>query len=91
MVLRTIHELFEADTVNALASIILNGWVSSLDKQNPQSARRNNFPDGHISWWFLLLSENLSASNYPGAATSAASNALASCKSAVSKPSVNQP
>jgi restriction system protein len=32
MVLRTIHELFEADTVNALASIIFNGWVTSLDK-----------------------------------------------------------
>src|SRR3989442_10419139 len=37
-------------------------------KQNPQSARRNNFPGGQISRWFLLLSEHLSASNYPGAA-----------------------
>jgi restriction system protein len=79
MVLRTIHELFEADTVNALASIILNGWVSSLDKQNPQSARRNNFPDGHISWWFLLLSENLSASNYPGAADKGIGHEVSRC------------
>src|SRR6266446_9528269 len=38
------------------------------EKQNPQSARRNNFPGKQISRWFLLLSENLSASNYPGAA-----------------------
>src|SRR6266699_1104936 len=43
------------------------------DKQNPQSARRNNFPGEQISRWFQfrlfqLLSENLSASNYPGAA-----------------------
>src|SRR5262245_22224998 len=38
-------------------------------EQNPQSARRNNSPGGQISRWFLLLSEDLSASNYPGAAT----------------------
>jgi hypothetical protein len=38
-------------------------------EQNPQSARRNNFPSEHISRWFLLFSENLSASNYPGAAS----------------------
>ena len=37
-------------------------------KQNPQSVRRNNFPGEQIPQWFLLLSENLSASNYPGAA-----------------------
>src|SRR6266568_2024091 len=37
-------------------------------KQNPQSARRNNFPGEQISRWFQLLSENLFASNYPGAA-----------------------
>ena len=37
-------------------------------KQNPHSARRNNFPDEPISRWFLRLSEALSASNYPGAA-----------------------
>jgi hypothetical protein len=30
--------------------------------------RRNNFPGKQIPQWFLLLSENLSASNYPGAA-----------------------
>src|SRR6266481_6849346 len=38
------------------------------EKQNPQSARRNNFPGKQISRWFLLLSEKLSASHYPGAA-----------------------
>ena len=37
-------------------------------EQNPQSARRNNFSGEQISQWFLLLSANLSASNYPGAA-----------------------
>ena len=37
-------------------------------EQNPQSVRRNNFPGEQIPQWFLLLSENLSASNYPGAA-----------------------
>ena len=40
-------------------------------EQNPQSARRNNFSGEQISRWFLLLSENLSASNYPGVATAA--------------------
>src|SRR6266568_3689456 len=39
-------------------------------QQNPQSARRNNFPGEQISRWFQLLSENLFASNYPGAAKS---------------------
>jgi hypothetical protein len=38
------------------------------NEQNPQSARRNNFPGEQISRRFLLLSENLSASNYPAAA-----------------------
>ena len=33
--------------------------------------RRNNFPDEQIPQWFLLLSENLSASYYPGAANTA--------------------
>jgi hypothetical protein len=42
--------------------------IPLLQKQNPQSARRNNFPGGQIYRWFLLLSEHLSASNYPGAA-----------------------
>lgn len=32
MALRTIHELFEADTVNALSTIVFNGWVASIDK-----------------------------------------------------------
>ena len=30
--LRTIHELYEADIVNALDSIVFNGWVDSVDK-----------------------------------------------------------
>jgi len=30
--LRTIHELYEADIVNALESIVFNGWVDSVDK-----------------------------------------------------------
>ena len=30
--------------------------------------RRNDFPDEQVPQWFLLLSEKLSASNYPGAA-----------------------
>jgi restriction system protein len=40
MVLRTIHELFEADTVSAINSIILNGWVTSLDKATGHEASR---------------------------------------------------
>jgi restriction system protein len=43
MVLRTIHELFEADTVSAINSIILNGWVTSLDKAT-----------GHEASWCIL-------------------------------------
>ena len=30
--LRTIHELFEADSVNAIDTIVFNGWVDSIDK-----------------------------------------------------------
>ncbi|MDV6342294.1 restriction endonuclease [Nitrosomonas sp. Is24] len=30
--LRTIHELYESDVVNALDSIVFNGWVESIDK-----------------------------------------------------------
>src|SRR5712691_2460652 len=41
---------------------------ASVQKQNPQNARRNTLPGEQISRWFLLLSEKLSASNYPGAA-----------------------
>ena len=32
IVLRTLHELFEADTINALDSISINGWVNALNK-----------------------------------------------------------
>src|SRR5262252_9727764 len=41
---------------------------SGTNKQNPQSARRNNFPGEQPPQWLLPLLENLSASNYPGAA-----------------------
>lgn len=30
--LRTLHELYEADVVNVLDSIVFNGWVNSVDK-----------------------------------------------------------
>lgn len=30
--LRTIHELFEADDIDAIQSIVFNGWVNSIDK-----------------------------------------------------------
>ncbi|MEH7526652.1 restriction endonuclease, partial [Bacillus sp. JJ1503] len=30
--LRTIHELFEADAINVIHSIVFNGWVKSIDK-----------------------------------------------------------
>ena len=30
--LRTIHELYEADTINAIESVVFNGWVNSVDK-----------------------------------------------------------
>jgi len=32
VVLRTLHELYEADVVNAIDSIVLNGWVRSIDR-----------------------------------------------------------
>ena len=34
--LRTIHELYEADVVNALDSVVFNGWVDSVDKATGQ-------------------------------------------------------
>jgi len=30
--LRTLHELFEADVINALESIVFNGWVNTVNK-----------------------------------------------------------
>jgi len=30
--LRTIHELFEADVINAVSTVVFNGWVSSVEK-----------------------------------------------------------
>lgn len=38
IVLRTIHELYEADTINALEAIVFNGWVNSIDKATGQVA-----------------------------------------------------
>jgi len=35
--LRTIHELYEADVVDALKSIVFNGWVDSVDKATGQN------------------------------------------------------
>jgi len=32
LALRTIHELYEADVVNGLGSVVFNGWVRSVDK-----------------------------------------------------------
>lgn len=37
IVLRSIYELFEADIVNALDSIVFNGWVNSIDKSTGQN------------------------------------------------------
>jgi len=30
--LRTIHELYEADVINSINSVVFNGWVNSIDK-----------------------------------------------------------
>lgn len=35
--LRTIHELYEADVVDALDSIVFNGWVDSVDRATGQN------------------------------------------------------
>jgi restriction system protein len=37
--LRSIHELFEADTIDALDSIAFNGWVRTIDKGTGQEVR----------------------------------------------------
>lgn len=34
--LRTIHELYEADEINVIESIVFNGWVNSIDKATGQ-------------------------------------------------------
>lgn len=36
--LRTIHELYEADAVEAISSIVFNGWVNAVDKATGQNA-----------------------------------------------------
>ncbi len=35
--LRTIHELYEADVINSLDSVVFNGWVDSTDKATGQN------------------------------------------------------
>lgn len=37
--LRTVHELFEADAVNAIDLIVFNGWVEAVNKSNGKMAR----------------------------------------------------
>jgi restriction system protein len=34
--LRTIHELFQSDSVDALGAVVFNGWVNSIDKSTGQ-------------------------------------------------------
>lgn len=36
--LRTVHELYEADVVNALDAVVFNGWVDSVDKATGHNA-----------------------------------------------------
>src|SRR5690606_19717313 len=36
MTLRTLHELYESDAVEAIHSIVFNGWVKSIDKATGQ-------------------------------------------------------
>lgn len=35
--LRTVHELYEADVIDVLESIVFNGWVDSIDKATGQN------------------------------------------------------
>src|SRR4051794_15777961 len=44
--------------------------IARRKKHNPQSSRRNDFSGAQISRLFLLLTEDLSASNYSGTAKS---------------------
>ncbi|MCP3028342.1 restriction endonuclease [Halobacillus sp. A5] len=37
MTLRSLHELFEADVIDALDAIVFNGWVNSVDKATGQA------------------------------------------------------
>src|SRR5712691_5872024 len=67
-------------------------WKRWMYKQDPQSARRNNSLGGQISRWFLLLSEDLSASNYPGAAYNGPSTVCSASTSAThAVPSLSLP
>jgi restriction system protein len=38
VVLRTLHELYTADVANALDSIVMNGWVKSIDRSTGHEA-----------------------------------------------------
>jgi len=38
--LRTLHELFEADAVNAIQAVSFNGWVNSINKATGKSENR---------------------------------------------------
>jgi len=55
---RSIHELYEADVVNALKSIVFNGWVNSVDKATGKKvnscilsvqAEKNQFLDRNLA------------------------------------------
>ncbi|MGO9567762.1 MAG: restriction endonuclease [Desulfomonilaceae bacterium] len=37
--LRVLHELFQADVINALTSIVFNGWIHTVDKATGQHIR----------------------------------------------------
>ena len=39
MCLRTLHELFDADTVGSLSAVVFNGWVESVDKATGQDTK----------------------------------------------------
>jgi hypothetical protein len=48
--------LYKVTSEQAPRNLLIKSLVV---KQNPQSARRNNFPGEQISRWFLLLSEHI--------------------------------
>ena len=53
--LRTLHELFEADAINAIDSIVFNGWVTTVNKatgKNENISRMQQFGWGADSCIF---------------------------------------
>lgn len=57
-ILRTLHELFEADAINKLDAITLNGWVDHLDRASGNKSvsfitsiqvKKNNFENINLS------------------------------------------